>query len=197
MNKSVYDTNDDGIVDNAEKVNGHTVNKDVPASAKFTDTTYSVATTTKNGLMSKEDKVKLDGIEASIVEVEENLTKKMKKQNILWSDVGAYMSKNQVAQLSENLSNQNKGIVLVFTEWDIDKDERKGWGYNTFFIPKTIPSITWEGVGMSFQMFWQNTPRAYKYLYIYDDKIMGADDNVATQNGVNNKNQVLVAVIGV
>lgn len=40
MEKSVYDTNDNGIVDNAEAVNGHTVAKDVPADAKFTDTVY-------------------------------------------------------------------------------------------------------------------------------------------------------------
>lgn len=41
MLASVYDTNNDGIVDNSEKVNGHTVNSDVPANAKFTDTHYS------------------------------------------------------------------------------------------------------------------------------------------------------------
>lgn len=41
MLASVYDTNKDGIVDNSEKVNGHTVNSDVPANAKFTDTHYS------------------------------------------------------------------------------------------------------------------------------------------------------------
>lgn len=40
MLKSNYDTNNDGIVDNAEKVNGHTVYSDVPANAKFTDTVY-------------------------------------------------------------------------------------------------------------------------------------------------------------
>ena len=41
MKKSVYDTNDSGIVDNAKKVNGKTVESDVPANAKFTDTTYT------------------------------------------------------------------------------------------------------------------------------------------------------------
>lgn len=40
MTKAVYDTNNNGIVDNAEKVNGHTVNTDVPSNAKFTDTVY-------------------------------------------------------------------------------------------------------------------------------------------------------------
>lgn len=39
MSKSVYDTNNDGIVDNAETVNGHTVEKNVPENAQFTDTT--------------------------------------------------------------------------------------------------------------------------------------------------------------
>ena len=40
MLKSVYDTNDNGVVDNAEKVNGKTVESDVPANAVFTDTVY-------------------------------------------------------------------------------------------------------------------------------------------------------------
>ena len=37
MLKSVYDKNDTGIVDNAQKVNNHTVDKDVPNNAVFTD----------------------------------------------------------------------------------------------------------------------------------------------------------------
>ena len=41
MEKSIYDTNNNGIVDNAEKVNNHTVEKDVPSNAVFTDTIYS------------------------------------------------------------------------------------------------------------------------------------------------------------
>lgn len=40
MLKSVYDTNNNGKVDNAEKVNGFTVAKNVPADAIFTDTVY-------------------------------------------------------------------------------------------------------------------------------------------------------------
>ena len=44
------------------KINNHTVNSDVPAGAKFTDTTYSDATTSASGLMSATDKTKLNGI---------------------------------------------------------------------------------------------------------------------------------------
>ena len=62
MLASTYDKNGNGIVDNAEKVNSHTVNSDVPENAKFTDTTYTDATENNSGLMSAEDKTKLDGI---------------------------------------------------------------------------------------------------------------------------------------
>lgn len=44
MSTSVYDTNNNGTVDNAEKVNNHTVQSDVPANAVFTDTTYTAGT---------------------------------------------------------------------------------------------------------------------------------------------------------
>lgn len=61
MLKSVYDTNGNGIVDNAEKVGGHTVGKDVPEDAVFTDTTYENATVSSPGLMSAADYAKLAG----------------------------------------------------------------------------------------------------------------------------------------
>ena len=53
-----------GYSDNSGKVNNHTVSCDVPANAKFTDTTYSDATTSAHGLMSTSDKSKLNGIAA-------------------------------------------------------------------------------------------------------------------------------------
>ena len=76
MLKSVYDTNNDGVVDlasradNADRVNNLTVETAVPENAVFTDTTYEKATAEKDGLMSKEDKVKLGGIESGATRVE-------------------------------------------------------------------------------------------------------------------------------
>lgn len=55
MKKSVYDTNNDGSVDNAKKVNNHTVESDVPANAKFTDTipdTSNFITVNVNNLLN-------------------------------------------------------------------------------------------------------------------------------------------------
>lgn len=44
------------------KASGYTIASSVPSGAKFTDTTYSAATTSAAGLMSASDKSKLDGI---------------------------------------------------------------------------------------------------------------------------------------
>lgn len=43
----------------------HSINADVPANAKFTDTTYDNASTSTSGLMSAADKSKLDGMDLS------------------------------------------------------------------------------------------------------------------------------------
>ena len=53
------------------KDSGFTIGKSVPSDAKFTDTTYSNATTAVAGLMSTDDKSKLNGI-ASGAEVNQN-----------------------------------------------------------------------------------------------------------------------------
>lgn len=49
---------------------GHTIQTDVPANAKFTDTTYTNATQSKAGLMSAADKLKLDTQPQIIVSAE-------------------------------------------------------------------------------------------------------------------------------
>ena len=52
----------DGASGKVIKDSGFTIGVSVPADAKFTDTTYSNATDSTAGLMSAEDKAKLDGI---------------------------------------------------------------------------------------------------------------------------------------
>lgn len=56
MFKADYDKDGDGIIDEANKVNGHTVEADVPADAKFS---YDNASETDAGLMSPNDYIKL------------------------------------------------------------------------------------------------------------------------------------------
>jgi hypothetical protein len=49
MLKSVYDRDNNGIVDNATRVNNHTVQSNVPANAQFTDTTDASGIRMANG----------------------------------------------------------------------------------------------------------------------------------------------------
>lgn len=53
----------DGATGKLIKDSGFTIGANVPSGAKFTDTTYSAATTSAAGLMSAADKTKLDGID--------------------------------------------------------------------------------------------------------------------------------------
>lgn len=55
MRKLIYDQDNDGVVDNADAVNGHTVYSDVPANAVFTDTTLTAGTgiSIVNGVISR------------------------------------------------------------------------------------------------------------------------------------------------
>lgn len=55
----------------ADTVTGHTVNSDVPANAKFTDTIYTEATTTNAGLLGTEDKKYLDTLKPLVVPANE------------------------------------------------------------------------------------------------------------------------------
>lgn len=71
MEKAIYDTTDNGIVDNSELVNGLTVETAVPVGAVFTDTTYTDAevktkyeTNTDTNAFTDIEKTKLAGIDA-------------------------------------------------------------------------------------------------------------------------------------
>lgn len=63
-------------------LDGHSVGKDVPSDAVFTDTTYSVATTSANGLMSAADKTKLDAVGGIIV----SDTEPSSSEPLIWID---------------------------------------------------------------------------------------------------------------
>lgn len=103
MMKAIYDSNGDGVVDNAAKVNGHTVNADVPSGAKFTDTTYSEATTSAAGLQSASDKAKLDALPTN-ANLESTYAKK--------TDItGLYKYKGSVSSANSLPSNAAVGDV--------------------------------------------------------------------------------------
>lgn len=117
---------------------------------------------------------------------------------LLWSGVSRMIASDTSA-LSENVSDQPNGIVLVFSRYQDNtaRDEQ----FHCFFVPKYVVS-NWNGKGHSFQFNSLNFGIiASKYLYIYDDCIKGHDNNVSsgTSAGVtyDNSGYALRAVIGV
>ena len=75
---------------NADTVNNHTVESNVPTDAVFTDTTYETVTQTEDGLMSAADKAKLDGVEIgatkTLIDIELSSTSTNPVQNKVVTD---------------------------------------------------------------------------------------------------------------
>lgn len=117
---------------------------------------------------------------------------------ILWTGA-MYMTAGHKATLSEAVSKQPSGIVLVFSRYD--NGAAAEHNYNSFFVPKALVAEK-PGVGSAFRMNTVNFSMVCtKYLYINDATITGNDgnDNTGTANGVtyNNAAYVLRYVIGV
>lgn len=120
-------------------------------------------------------------------------------QKVLWSG-GKYMTADHQADLSEPVSQQDNGIVLVFSTYQdgaaIDAN------FNCFFVPKQFVSIL-GGYGTAYQMNTVNfNTVGAKYLYIHDTYIKGNENNnlsgTATSGIVfNNAMYVLRYVLGV
>mgnify|MGYP003290047161 CR=1 FL=1 len=123
------------------------------------------------------------------------------ENKILWS--GAYyMTEGQTANLSENISAQATGIVLVFSRYDVDSSTALDQHWSYHFVPKAMVNLMGSG-GSIFSMTTSNeTLASSKYLYINNGSIKGHANNDANgtgNNGIvyNNNRFVLRYVIGV
>ena len=122
--------------------------------------------------------------------------------NTLLASPGWYMNDTQTVKLSQPISNQNNGIVLVFSRYD---DGVKNDNFNTFFVSKKEVELH-AGAGHTFTMFRSASnpfkEACVKYLYITDTTISGHSANDDTGTGdcgitFNNRAFVLRYVIGV
>ena len=94
------------------KVNGYTINADVPVGAKFTDTTYSNATTSVAGLMSPTDKAKLDGIDPSAITTNAANIKK---------------NADEIAKLNSAAGDSIDEATMNFTSSDVEDGSATAW----------------------------------------------------------------------
>lgn len=119
---------------------------------------------------------------------------------LLWQGV-LYMAARDVANLSEPISKQRSGIVLVFSRYS--SSTAQDYHFQTFFVPKyQIAKHT--GCGHTFMLTTDATFSLFaaKYLYINDASIAGNDNNEASGTGTcgityTNNGFVLRYVIGV
>ena len=95
---------------NASKVNNHTVNIDVPANAKFTDTTYGVATASSNGLMSSTDKTKLDDF-SRVISIQKQI-----KLTTDWQDTGIAGNNLETGTYVVQVSGFNCSYTQIYSE---------------------------------------------------------------------------------
>lgn len=119
---------------------------------------------------------------------------------VLWSGAH-FMNANQTITLSEPISKQCNGIVLVFSRYS--SSTAQNYHFNTHFVSKYQISKH-AGCGHSFMITNDGTMSlfAVKYLYINDDSIKGNDVNESTGTGSSgitytNNAYVLRYVVGV
>lgn len=119
-------------------------------------------------------------------------------QNVLWSGA-EYINENQKIELNgnNNISKQLSGICLAFTYFDRSNNSVKWYGMHYYFVPKSAVAVN-NGGGTAFTDAYRGMN---KYLYIYNDKILGTKQNgeYGSENGFSydNRNWVLVRVFGV
>lgn len=111
---------------------------------------------------------RFEGIEADILD--------MRTNKVLWSSSGLYMNASQTATLSEAVSKQAHGIVLVFSSYSSGAGDNAN--FHSFFVPKAHVAAH-PGKGSEFVMASSNAPGSFrfKYLYISDTAITGNADN--------------------
>ena len=120
-------------------------------------------------------------------------------QKILWQG-GTFMHEQQSAILSENISEQNNGIILVFSGYDTSVWEVKDYNWSSHFISKKEIELV-PSSGHIFFMGGTEGLSGFKYLNISDDVINGHDinDNVFSNDygKYDNNRFVLRYIIGI
>lgn len=121
---------------------------------------------------------------------------------LLWSG-GYYMQASHDIALSEPVSKQRSGIVLVFSEYF--EGVVRDYGFATFYIPKHTISKHGDGTGNTYNFVMSGGLFGYiacKNLYITDTHIKGHEFNTQAGTGesgikYDNKKFVLRYVIGI
>ena len=89
---------------------GYTISSSVPANAKFTDTTYGVASSSSNGLMSSTDKTKLDDF-SRVISIQKQI-----KLTTDWLDTGIAGNNLDTGTYVVQVSGFNSSYTQLYSE---------------------------------------------------------------------------------
>lgn len=143
----------------------------------------------------------VDTTKSDVLQVYDDNGNLINDNQVLWGPDYYYMSGSNTINLSQKVSEQKNGIVLV---WQAYSDGApQPWDYNFTFIPK------WQAITNSSRgvvCFLATSKAGYigtKYVYVFDDKITGHNENSSGATKGNsgitttNNHWVLTYVIGV
>lgn len=109
--------------------------------------------------------------------------------NVLWQGA-VWMNASQTVNLSQKLSEQKNGIVLIFSGYN-GGGVARNWNHTCHFIPKAFLQF-FNGGGVFIPMGSTGGTAGWKYIYIYDDRLEGNENNASGDN----TSYVLSQVIG-
>lgn len=143
----------------------------------------------------------VDTTKSDVLQVYDDNGNLVNDNQLLWGPGYYYMTAGHTINLSQKVSEQKNGIVLVWQEYS--NGQAQPWGFNFIFIPKW-QVVNDPGRGMVSILANSDLSKiATKYCYIYDDHINGnnVNSNGATKRAsgitTTNNNWVLTKVIGV
>lgn len=152
LNPQINISGNAATADNAKKVNGHSVNSDVPNNAVFTDTTYKNATITTDGLMSAEDKKTFERLkDGSVTGIKGNSEKEYRTgdvnltaenigikfaNNLTTTEEGFLLDARQGKALSDSISTLNSSL-----EWKLLSASSSTSKYAQITIPENISEL--------------------------------------------------------
>ena len=160
---------------------------------------FGSATDVPDGTMKVFGNIDAVNITAENVTALEQTVSEFGVQKVLWNEGPYYMRSDHTAELSELVSEQNNGIILV---WSAYESGVKDYNFFYQFVPKShVESHNGKGVNTGIIATETFGTIGSKYVYVYDDRITGNDynDDSGTKNGItfNNAYWVLRYVLGV
>lgn len=111
------------------------------------------------------------------------LNGKIHDKKVLWAGSGIFLNKSQSIPLSESLTKQKRGIVLILSRYE--NGVAQNYGYRSYFVPKECLDFGVDKPGFDIPLVkYSNNSNVVgsKYIYVSDNKIEGSESNGTSPN---------------